>query len=407
MSGEGGSSRLAFALARRLLTHGENRFAQFVTWVSFLGLTIGVLVLTVVITVMNGFDGELKSRLLRAIPHITIVDAQVEDDVAAAARELPSVDSVHRYFRGLGALSVGAQVQPVSLYGVDDQGIQALDYLAEHMQQGSLQDLQAASHGMLIGAPLARFLGLAVGDTVIVLMVASSAESVAPKLLRFRLVGTFELGAEPDYTLVVVNLARLPALQWHTLGEQGVQIQLDDALGAPRVARELQQRNPDIDVDSWDSAYGELFQAVRLEKSMMFLLLLLVVAIASFNIIAGQTMVVNDKRASIAILRTMGGKAGLIRRVFLLQGICIGVLGTTLGLALGLLCAFNINGILGALESISGMHLLDGSFFVEVPVLVLPGDLIFIAVMSCGLCVLSAWLPARRAALLDPVQALH
>ena len=133
----------------------------------------------------------------------------------------------------------------------------------------------------------------------------------------------------------------------------------------------------------------------------------LVVAIASFNIIAGQTMVVNDKRASIAILRTMGCTESLIRRVFLLQGVCIGLAGTLIGLVLGLACAFNINDILLGLQRVSGMHLLDGSFFVEVPVLVLPMDLLVIALMSCGLCLLSAWFPARRAALMDPVLALH
>jgi lipoprotein-releasing system permease protein len=232
-------------------------------------------------------------------------------------------------------------------------------------------------------------------------------ESVAPKLLRFTLAGTFELGAEPDYSLAIVNLARLSRAQWQQLGDHGLQVQLHDPLQAPQLTAQLIRQLPQQRIDSWDSAYGELFAAVRLEKSMMFLLLLLVVAIASFNIIAGQTMIVNDKRASIAILRTMGGKAGLIRRAFLLQGIGIGVSGTVLGLLLGLLCAFNINDILQALQSITGMHLLDGSFFVEVPVLVLPEDLLAIALMSCGLCLLSAWFPARRAAQLDPVQGLH
>ncbi len=404
---DAGGSRLAWSLARRLLTHGENRFARFVTWVSFIGLTLGVMVLTVVITVMNGFDGELKTRLLRAIPHITITGAGSEDPAYRVARQQAGVDSVHSYFQGLGAISVGAQVQPISLYGVGDEGLAVLDYIAEHMVDGRLESLRGNAVGMLLGAPLARYLGLRVGESLLVLAVENRNESVAPRLLRFTLVGTFELGAEPDYSLAVVNLARLPGADWQQLGDFGLQVQLHDPMQAPRLAARLAAELPGEVIDSWDSAYGELFAAVRLEKSMMFVLLLLVVAIASFNIIAGQTMIVNDKRASIAILRTMGGKAALIRRVFLLQGVAIGVTGTVLGLVLGLACAFNINGILQALQNLTGMHLLDGSFFVEVPVLVLPADLLVIAIMSCGLCLLSAWFPARRAAQLNPVEGLH
>jgi len=399
--------RLAWSLAGRLLTHGENRFARFVTWVSFIGLTLGVMVLTVVITVMNGFDGELKSRLLRAVPHITIADATPQDASYDIARELDGVVSVHAYFQGLGAISVAGQVQPISLYGVSDSGLQALEYIAEHMVEGSVGHLRGHAAGMLLGAPLARYLGLQTGHDLLVLAVENRNESIAPKLMRFTLAGIFELGAEPDYSLAVVNLARQPRGVWQQLGDHGLQVQLEDPLQAPKIAGVLTARLPEADIDSWDSAYGELFAAVRMEKSMMFILLLLVVAIASFNIIAGQTMMVNDKRASIAILRTMGGKASLIRQVFLLQGVGIGVTGTLLGLALGLVCAFNINEILLLVQRITGMHLLDGSFFVEVPVLVQASDLLVIAALSCGLCLLSAWSPARRAAQLDPVQSLH
>ncbi len=146
---------------------------------------------------------------------------------------------------------------------------------------------------------------------------------------------------------------------------------------------------------------------MQLEKSMMFMLLVLVVAIAAFNIIAGQTMVVNDKRSNIAILRTMGAPSRMILWVFLLQGLCISSVGTVLGLGLGLLCAFNINEILDGVQILTGMHLLDGSFFVEVPIRVLPGDMLLICAVSASLCLLSALLPARRAAQLDPVLALH
>ena len=397
----------AAVLARRFLTASENRFARFVTWISFSGLALGVMVLTVVITVMNGFDSQLKDRLLRSIPHITIADAGADSEVLDEIRELSEVISVHDYFQGLAAISVGSQVQPVSLYGVDSTGVGVMDYLAQTMPQGNLQNLMNDPMGLVMGQPLARYLGLQMGDPVVVLTVKNGPQGIAPKLMRFTLAGTFELGAEPDYSLVIVNLARESAAVWQTLGTRGQQVQLQDPLNAPRLAQFIKTRLPQRDVDSWDSTYGELFQAVRLEKSMMFILLLLVVAIASFNIIAGQTMMVNDKRATIAILRTMGAKTELIRSVFLLQGVCVGVFGTFVGLLLGLVCAFNINAIVSWVGELTGRHLLDGSFFVEVPVLVLPQDLVLVAVMSCTMCVISAWFPARRAASLDPVQGLH
>jgi lipoprotein-releasing system permease protein len=191
------------------------------------------------------------------------------------------------------------------------------------------------------------------------------------------------------------------------MGETGLQLQLQEPLRARQLRARLESAFRHREVSSWESAYGELFSAVQLEKSMMFLLLLLVVAIASFNIVAGQTMLVNDKRHSIAILRTMGARQSLVRNVFLLQGAGISVMGTALGLCLGLLAADNINQILDFVEQVTGMHLLDGSFFVQVPIRVLPGDLVAISLLSAGLCLLSSWVPARRAAQLDPVANLH
>ena len=399
--------RLEFTLARRFAGQGPNRFARFVTWVSFLGLALGVLVLTLVVTVMNGFDNELKSRLLQAVPHITIAGAKSGDAIRTEAAALPGVTSVHPYFQGIAAISAAGEVQPVTLYGVNSASASSLQYIQERMVQGALPELFERADAIVLGAPLARYLALLPGDPVIVVAVQTQGESVAPKILRFNLAGLFELGAEPDYGLALINTHRLSSSELSGMGTLGLQVQVQDPLNARRIAQQIDERTEDFAVDSWERSYGELFQAVQLEKSMMFVLLLLVVAIAAFNIVAGQTMLVNDKRASIAILRTMGAREALIRRVFMLQGIYVGVGGTLIGLVLGVLAALNINAILDWVQAITGMHLLDGSFFVEVPVLVKPTDLMVIAGMSCGLSILSAWVPARRAAALDPVQALH
>ena len=394
-------------MAVRLLLHGQNRFARFVTWVSFIGLALGVMILTVVVTVMNGFDNELKQRLLKSIPHITVANVSTDHPIHEFALAHPSVISSHNYFQGLGAISYSGAVFPVTLYGLDEQGIAALDYLDSNMRSGTLNDLLAAPSGIVVGRPRAAQLGLRIGDPVIVIATAAAGESVRPETFRLNLTGTFELGADPDYSLTLVNLAGRSTEQWRQLGELGLQIQVVDPLVAENVVAALRVQFPDLQLASWSENYGELFQAVKLEKTLMFILLLLVVAIATFNIVAGQIMMVNDKSSDIAILRTMGATQSQVGSLFLSQGVLISVLGTVIGLGLGIAVALNINPILDGVEAITGRHLLDGSYFVTVPTLLSASDLAIIASLTGLLCLISAWVPARRAAQLDPVNALH
>lgn len=399
------SEGLSLDLAWRLMTHTSNGFARFVTWVSFLGLTLGVMILTLVVTVMNGFDDELKKRLLSSVPHITVPHAQVTQALEDAIATHRLVRSSTEYFRGLGAVMVRSRVFPVTIYGASFEHTNAETFAGLSTQ--SIDALRSDPNGIVLGAPLARAMGLTLGEDLPLMTAQVSDSAVSPKIVKYRLVGTFELGAEPDYTLAVISLARFAATQWLSLGELGLQVQLHDPLQADSVLRDLTLVQPQTIFRSWQSEYGELFQAVQLEKSMMFVLLLLVVAIAAFNIIAGQSMLVNDKRRSIAILRTMGCSQKLIRQVFLIQGSMVGLSGTILGLALGLLAALFVNDILALAEQISGMHLLDGSLFVEVPILIMYSDMALIAVLSFGLCLLSAWVPASKAAAMDPIAALH
>ena len=191
------------------------------------------------------------------------------------------------------------------------------------------------------------------------------------------------------------------------MGDVGVQVQLATPMEAGSLLAGLSKQLPDEQFASWETTFGELFQAVQLEKSMMFVLLLLVVAVAAFNIVAGQTMLVDDKRQNIAILRTMGATQKLIKQVFFLQGVTVSVTGTALGLLFGISASFYVNEIMSGIEAITGMHLLDGSFFVEIPVLVESVDLMIISVMALAICLLAAYLPAKRAAELDPVHNLH
>ena len=395
---------LEFSLARRLLLHSANSFARFVTWVSFIGLILGVMILTVVVSVMNGFDRELKERLLSTLPHVTMATLADPTDYAGAVEG--SVKSVTRYFQGVGALQVGSRIQPVTVYGIDPN-MQGVGAGLEGFGEAEIASLRRDPDGMLVGGPIFRALTRDGSGRVNLLTVDMASGNPRPTSLSFNLAGNFVLGAQPDYSLVIVNLAKFSLKKWQNYGEVGIQIQLKDPLRAAVVAEALAEKFPEVAVASWETTYGELFRAVKLEKSMMFMLLLLVVAIAAFNIIAGQTMLVEDKRRDIAILCTMGARASLIRNMFFLQGVLVGLFGTFLGLLFGLLSVANINSILAGVEALTGMHLLDGSFFIEVPVFVIPADLILIVVLSGLICLGASLAPALRAAKLDPVLGLH
>lgn len=401
------SRSVAWSLAIRYLKTRRKQFAAFITWVSLLGLALGVLVLTVVVSVMNGFDRELKTRILGTVPHILVEGVTLADPALAEIRDFEAVVNAYEFFLGAGMLTRSGAVNPVAIYGIDPEDGRALGAISGRMLDGSLADLAGEGRGIVMGAPLASRLGLFRGDTVALVISEPTASGLRPQIQPYRLVGTFELGAELDYSLVVVDRSDLAVSDLTTVGRSGVRLVLSDPLLAETTARRIEDQMPDLVVDSWTDSYGELFQAVRLEKFMMFLILLMVVAVATFNIVSGQMMVVADKRSDIAILRTMGAEAGTIRLTFLFQGVLISGIGILAGLILGVLVAYRITDIVGWMKDWFGFGLLDGTYFVEVPVLVLGSDLWTIACLSGVLCLLSAWLPARRAALMNPIDGLH
>ena len=397
--------RLAASIAWRYLATQRRQFSRFITWVSVVGLALGVLVLTVVNSVMNGFDAELRQRLLGALPHVTLAGMRANDlgDLA----ELDQVVAVFDYFQGTAMITRNGAVNPVTLYGVDEAGAASLHEIRNSMTYGSVDALLTRPRAVVLGAPLAMFLGLFPGDSVALVIPSPRGESIAPVIKTYTLVGTFDLGATVDFSLALVGLDEGSRAELAAMGELGAQLRLDDPMAAPAIAAHLRGRMPDTEVTDWTEVQGELFQAVRLEKAMMFLMLLLVVAIAAFNIVSGQLMVVSSKRADVAILRTMGATGGLISWVFLLQGVVIGGIGIVAGLALGLLAVRWINEIVGVLESVFDFRFLEGSWFVEIPHRVVATDLWSIAALAVLICVLSAWIPARRARGMNPVEGLH
>lgn len=399
-------------MAARLTLRGGRGFSRFVGWVSVIGLTLGVMSLTAVMAVMNGFDQELKQRLLGSVPHITLANAQPTNGLLEFAQTDTRVRQIGPYFQGFGVITQSGRAQPVTAIALTEAGFKAQPQLLNALSEGALALLEETPNGILMGAPLARALGTFPGDSLNLLLTVPRGESLGSTVLRAKVVGTFELGADPDYGLLLMSLAAKPMDTWGQLGQTGMRLQLHNALDAQSLvnslaeAPNLWQGQSEVVISSWVDEYGDLFQAVALEKTLMGTLLLLVIAIAGFNIVAGQLMMVSDKRADIAILRTMGADQSLVRNVFLLQGSLVGLVGTITGLAVGVLVAQYVNEIVDALEWLTGRHLLDGSYFVKVPSQIKGTDLLLTGLAAGGLAVWSAWLPAHRASQMNPLENL-
>ena len=399
-------------MAARLTLRGGRGFSRFVGWVSVIGLTLGVMSLTAVMAVMNGFDQELKQRLLGSVPHITLANAQPTNGLLEFAQTDTRVRQIGPYFQGFGVITQSGRAQPVTAIALTEAGFKAQPQLLNVLSEGALALLEETPNGILMGAPLARALGTFPGESLNLLLTVPRGESLGSTVLRAKVVGTFELGADPDYGLLLMSLAAKPMDTWGQLGQTGMRLQLHNALDAQSLvnslaeAPNLWQGQSEVVISSWVDEYGDLFQAVALEKTLMGTLLLLVIAIAGFNIVAGQLMMVSDKRADIAILRTMGADQSLVRNVFLLQGSLVGLVGTITGLAVGVLVAQYVNEIVDALEWLTGRHLLDGSYFVKVPSQIKGTDLLLTGLAAGGLAVWSAWLPAHRASQMNPLENL-
>ncbi len=396
---------LAPAMAARYLWGGRNRYARFIAWISILGLALGVLVLSVVVSVMNGLGQELRSRILGTVPHALVTPAA--PDLAESVLSLDGVQSAYPFFNSSGMVAGNGAVVPISLFGLDPEDGNLLHQVDTNMSSGTLTDALMQPAAIVMGFPIAQHLGLTPGDPVVLVVSEPAGGSVHPKLKRFRLAGTFAVGAETDHYLLLARRDSFSEGERRRLGTDGIRVTLADPMQVDRFAEALLERDASLSVETWKENYGELFQAVGIEKALMFVLLLLVVAVAGFNIVAGQTVLVNDKRSDIAILRTMGADGRLIARVFLWQGVGIASVGIAAGTLLGALLGENIGAVVQAAESRLGLRMLEGSYFDILPSVVLAEDLAIIAVLSWLLCVLAAWIPARRAARQNPVAGLH
>jgi len=406
---------LRYTRARR--GTGRNGFVSFIAAVSMLGIALGVAALIVVLSVMNGFQEELRTRILSVASHIEIRSLQggLADwqSVANAVRADSHVKAEAPYVMGQAMLSAGEVNRGALVRGIDPALEETVADFGAHMLSGSISNLKPGEFGIVLGAELARALGVRPGDSVVLITPQGTVTPAGtlPRVKSFRVVGIFEIGMfEFDSGLALINIA--DAQKLYRLGDEvsGVRLKLDDLFAAPRVARELLPRLPiDAEVRDWTLSHANFFRAVAIEKRMMFLILTLIVAVAAFNIVSAQMMVVTDKQADIAILRTQGASPASILAIFVIQGAIVGAFGTLLGVAGGLALALNIETVVPFVERMLGVQFLDKSVYYisELPSQVQRADVILVAAIALGLTLLATIYPSWRAARVNPAEALR
>lgn len=394
----------------------SNNFISFISLVSTLGLMLGVAALIVVLSVMNGFDRELRGRILGMVPHATITgyNEPIEDWQAASERVKQDgrVIGTAPFIHAQGMLTHAGQVRGVLVQGVDPQAEANISIVAENMVVGSWEALEEQRFGIVMGDLLARFLGVQVGDKVtLVLPEASvSVAGVNPRLKRFTVVGLFSVGAELDASIGYINIKDAARLKRIPTGVEGIRVSFENLFDAPHAVREIAQN---LDgyylISDWTRTHGNLFQAIQMEKKMIGLLLFLIVFVAAFNIVSTLVMVVTDKKSDIAILRTLGATPGLIMRIFMVQGILIGLIGTLLGTLLGVVLALTVSDLVAWVEQLLGIEFLsaDVYFINYLPSQLNWPDVGMIASAALIISFVATLYPAWRASKTQPAEALR
>lgn len=410
--------RYELLIGRRYLHAGRgNRFISFISTISMAGVAIGVAVLIVVLSVMNGFEQELRGRILSLTSHASIsaLGAGLRDWQAAAAKlhDNPEVVATAPYVEGQALLMAGSKSSGALVTGVLPEEERKVSAITQEIVRGSFDTLAAGEYGIVLGTELAKALGVSLGERVVIVTSLRNTTpiGVVPRNRSFKVVGLFEAGMyEFDRNLAYVHLA--DAARLYRMGDDvtGLRIQLADMFQAPRVVRELAlSLGGGYYVDDWTRRHANLFRSIQLTKSALFLIVLLVVGVAAFNIVSTLVMVVKDKQSDIAILRTAGAAPRSILAIFVTQGTTIGVIGTLAGVLLGVLISVNLESLIHGLEALLGVQFMDARVYnmSDLPARVQWRDVLQISLTALGLCCLSTIYPSWRAARTQPARALR
>jgi lipoprotein-releasing system permease protein len=394
----------------------RNHFISFISMISMLGIALGVAVLITVISVMNGFDKELKDRILGMMPHVLVLGFEDEmpdwQDAQAILQSEPSVADVTPFVETQGLLSTPGVTRFVAVTGIDPEFENRKSFLARNMLQGSIDDLSQGSFNIVLGDQLANNLGVMLGDKVTLVLpeAALTPAGLIPRFKRFTVSGIFNVDYDYDAAFAYINMQDAQKILRFKDGVTGLNVKLVDFYQAPRLAKSFydlllgQYR-----IYDWTYLNGTFFEAVKLEKTMMYIILTLIIAVAAFNILSMLVMVVTDKQADIAILRTMGAKPRTITRIFMVQGSVIGVVGTILGVGLGIALALNVTQIVSFIEVAMNTQLISSEVYYisYLPAELKWQDISVIAGISLFLSFFATLYPAWRASKTQPAEALR
>ena len=383
------------------------------------GLTLGVAVLILVLSVLNGFDRELRTRILGTVPHALLEFENARTDLDPIAEQLSSnrsIVGVAPLNQGEGLLVANGRTVSVAVLGVDPEQESKVSILPGHMTQGEFTDLNAQRFSIILGSGVAANLGVIPGDQVTLLIPEAtlSLAGVTPRLKRLQVVGLFEVGAQLDNQLAFVELSDAARLFKLGEGVAALRLQFDNLFDAPKLIRPIAQEvstllGRPIRYQDWTRTQGNLFEAIQLEKTMIALLLTLIIAVAAFNIVSTLVMVVTDKRADIAILKTIGLPPRGVMSIFVVQGTLVGVTGTVFGVILGVPLALSITEILAFMESVFGFYLFNPSayFISDLPSELRWSDVGLVITLSVGLSLVATLYPALKASRIVPAEVLN
>ena len=399
---------------RYLRAKRRNQFISFVSTFSLLGMAFGVMALIAVLAVMNGFDKELKQRILSVTPHILMQSVSDSDwqQFAARIEATKGVVSSAPYIHTSALINYHRGMQGVEVQGVLPELEQHVSVVDQHMRMGKLNDLEAGAYNVIIGRLLARNLGVMPGDKLLLTLpqVQVTPAGLFPRVKRFTVSGVFEVGAQVDQNLAIIHMRDAQKILRMAQTADGLRIKTSDIYRAGSIARELELKlGADYKAIDWSQTQGSLFQAVKMEKMVIGMLLMIVVAVAAFNIISSLILMVADKRSDIAVLRTMGMTAAQVMAVFMVQGLAVGLLGILIGAISGCLLGLYIGDLVSWFEMLTGRFIFDPSiyFISQLPSDLQWWDVVIVCATATVLSLLATIYPAWRATRILPADALR
>ncbi|MBQ61110.1 MAG: lipoprotein-releasing system transmembrane subunit LolC [Gammaproteobacteria bacterium] len=402
-----------FVAARYSLYGASDHLVSFMSLISISGLVLGVAVLVIVLSVMNGFDRELRERVLGVVPHGVIYSRVPRSDwqtLMQQWKENADIQAVAPLVEGNGLALANGQLAGVSYTGIDPLLESEVSILKHYFFEGELNSLSKGGFDVIIGQALATRLKVSVGDrlTLVLPELRVGLAGPMPTLKRFTISGLFRVGSDIDKSQLYIHIGDAMKIKRQSQID-GVRIRMDDLFAAPGVLHNLVLTTGDRELyaSSWMGRHGNLYDAIQMQKTTMFLLLLLLVAVAAFNVVSNLMMTVQDKYSDIAILRTIGASPGSIRAVFIMHGCLVGVLGITTGIVLGALLTNWLSEIYVLIDEAFGLGIMDEYFIQYLPTRLLAGDILIIAAVSFVICLLATIYPATKAAAANPVEALR